>query len=173
MNMYITFSTLRSSLAYKFFKLRTRAMNDAFQAKLTGSKSTLEVFPGTGQRISPSRKLVNTTNISVADIVGTFERSADFDRRFRPLKKHSLDRWVNAYMLHEQNSWSPILVHKVDGKYFVEDGHHRVSVARSIGMDFIEAKVWEYTTAQSKSANACEPATSCTEKRPSKAYAAG
>jgi hypothetical protein len=166
MNIYPTFSTLRSSLAYKFSKLRTRAITGAFQAMLTRSKSTLEIFPGAAQRFTPSRKLVRTMNIRVAEIVGTFERDTDFDSQFRPIKKHSLDRWVNAYILLERNSWESILVHKVDGKYFVEDGHHRISVARYIGMEFIEAKVWEYASPP-KQTEECKPA-KCVERSPSK-----
>jgi len=173
MNMYPTFTSLRSSLAYKFFKLRTRAINDAFRNMLTGSQSTLEVFPGTNQRVSPSRKLIRRTDIYVADIVGTLERDTDFDRQFRPLKKHSLDRWINAYILHEQDGWAPIVVHKVNGKYFVEDGHHRVSVARAIGVEFIEAKVWEYTTIQPKPKEICESESCRVERRRAKAYATG
>jgi len=41
-----------------------------------------------------------------------------------------------------------IVVHKIGEQYYVEDGHHRVSVARSVGMVFIEAKIWEYSTIQ-------------------------
>lgn len=169
--MHITFSNPRSSLSYKFFKLRTRAIHDAFRHTLTGSKTALEVFPGTVERVSPNRKLIHNTDIRVADIVGTLEQNTDFDHRFRPLKKHSVDRWVNIYLLHEQDGWHPIVVHKVDGKYFVEDGHHRVSVARTIGMEFIEAKVWEYTSTPSKSKEGCEADACRVEKRRSKAYA--
>lgn len=173
MNMYPTFSNLRSSLTYTFFKLRTRAINDAFRNLLTGSKSTLDVFPGAVERVSPNRKLIRRTDIHVADIVGTLERDTDFDHQFRPLKKHSRDRWINAYILQKQDGWAPIVVHKVDGKYFVEDGHHRVSVARAIGMEFIEAKVWEYTSTPSKSKEVCEAEVCRVEKHRKKAYAAG
>jgi len=31
----------------------------------------------------------------------------------------------------------------VDGVCFVRDGHHRISVARSLGQDFIEAEITE------------------------------
>jgi hypothetical protein len=39
--------------------------------------------------------------------------------------------------------WLPIEVIKVGNDYFVVDGHHRTSVARSAGMAFIDAEVWE------------------------------
>ena len=51
---------------------------------------------------------------------------------------------MNVYLSLEGRIWDPIVVHKVGEQYYVEDGHHRVSVARSLGRTFIEAKVWEY-----------------------------
>lgn len=144
-----SFTTLRSFISYKFSELRVRALHDSYLKKLTGSESKLEVFPGKEARLLPSRQLIGIKNIRVNQIVGTLNRETDFDHQFRPLKKHILSRWVNAYILHGQDDWFPILVHKIREQYFVEDGHHRVSVARVIGMDFIEAKVWEYSS-QSK-----------------------
>ena len=88
MNLYPSFTTLRSFLAYKFSALRMRALRDAFHTRLSGSTSTLEVFPGTEQRLFPSRKMIGVKNIRVAEIVGTLDRQTDFDHQFRPLKKH-------------------------------------------------------------------------------------
>ena len=171
MNMHPSFTTLRSFIAYKFSALRMNALRDSYWKKLTGSESKLAVFPGKDARFSPSRKLIGLKNIRVDQIIGSLNRESDFDEQFRPLKKHTLNRWVNAYLLHEQDAWSPIVVHMLGGQYFVEDGHHRVSVARTIGMDFIEAKVWEYTT-QNKPTDICQPA-KCTEKSSAKVYVTG
>ena len=40
----------------------------------------------------------------------------------------------------------PIKVFRVGGLHFVEDGHHRVSVARHLGLEVIEAYVTEIVT---------------------------
>ena len=90
MKTYLPFNIRRNLLAYKFFKLRTRALDDAFKALQTGSKLTLGIFPGIEQRVSPRLKLIGTRNNHVAEIAGTSERKANFDNRFRPLKRHSL-----------------------------------------------------------------------------------
>ena len=37
----------------------------------------------------------------------------------------------------------PITVFRIDRAYFVEDGHHRVAVARALGMEFVDAVVTE------------------------------
>jgi hypothetical protein len=171
MNMFPSFTTLRDDASYRFSNLRMRASWRRFWDKLTGVESALAVFPGQKNRLTPNRKLIGIKNIRVAEIVGTLNREGDFDSQFRPLKKHDADRWINMYILHRQDSWSPIIVHKVGAKYFVEDGHHRVSVARAVGMDFIEARVWEYSV-ESKPAETCQRAT-CMEKRPSKVYVTG
>jgi hypothetical protein len=171
MNMVPSFTTLRSFLLYQFTVLRMRALRDSFWEKLSGSQSELKLFPGSGQPLSPGRRLLGLKTIRVDQIIGSLNRNADFDNRFRPLKKHVLNRWVNAYILHERDSWSPITVHKVGDQYFVEDGHHRVSVARALGMDFMEATVWEHST-RSQPWPVC-PGSKSTEKSSAKAYVTG
>src|SRR4030095_9771588 len=108
MNQYPSMTTLRSFLAYKFSVLRMKALRASLWAKLTRTESTLTIFPKHDQRLSPSRKLLGLTNIRVDQIVGTLNRETDFDQQFRPLNKHTLQRWVNAYLLHEQDGWSPL-----------------------------------------------------------------
>jgi hypothetical protein len=41
------------------------------------------------------------------------------------------------------NALPPISVYRLDGEHFVRDGHHRVSVAHSLGMAAIDAEVTE------------------------------
>jgi hypothetical protein len=172
MNLPYFFTDIRSYFAYQFTALRTRAMRDHWIAKLIGNSNTMEIFPGTERRLSPNRNMIGIKNIHVADIIGSLNRQADFDPQFRPLKKHILNRWVNAYILHEQDGWPAIIVHKVGNQYFVEDGHHRVSVARTIGMDFIEAKVWEYSFAENtKVISSCCYEAQCVPSKRQKAYA--
>jgi hypothetical protein len=169
MNMYPILTIRRRLLAYKFSLMRNHALNDGFQALRTGSKTTLDVFPGKALRYSPSLKLIGTKNIRVAEIVGTFERNTEFDDQFRPLQRRTLDRWINTYIECEQNGWSPILVHKVGDQYFVENGHYCVSVARFLCMEFIEAEVWEYAL-HTETAEICYD-WPCRERSSAKTYA--
>ena len=171
MNIVPTFTSLRSFASYQFSVLKMRARLHQIWAKLSGTNTELSVFPGSNQpvRFAASLKLLGLQDIRVDQIVGTQNRTRDFDHQFRPLTNHSMERWVNTYLLHEQDSWAPIVIHKMGDQYFVEDGHHRVSVARMIGMDFIDAKVWEHGM-QSKPADACALA-KCAEKSSPKVYA--
>jgi hypothetical protein len=144
MNIYPTFTDIRSHLSHQFFNLRTDARRDALWAKLMGKNTTLALFPEEAPEKSPNRKFIGTQDIPVEQIVGTISRQGDFDHKFRPINKHLRDRWVNACIALEREGWSPILVHKVGDHYYVEDGHHRVSIARSLGLTFVPARVWEY-----------------------------
>ncbi len=148
MNIHPSFTNARSFTSYQFSRLRMRGLWDVFLAKLSGRNSALQIFPQQGDH--PNRKLLGVQNIRLNEVIGTLDRNPDFDHKFRPLGRHLLDRWVNAFLSLETDGWSPILVHKIGDEYYVEDGHHRVSVAQSIGMVFIEAIVWEYSKACQK-----------------------
>jgi hypothetical protein len=148
-----------------------RALRDIFWAKLTGRDTKLATIPKHEQQNNSNRRLLGTKEIPVEKIIGSFNRVNDFDYQFRPLSKHLSDRWVNTYITLERDGWSPILVHKIGEHYYVEDGHHRVSVARSIGMAFIEAKLWEYSVPREQT-ETCQ-STRFPERSSSKAYAPG
>jgi CRP-like cAMP-binding protein len=47
----------------------------------------------------------------------------------------------------------PIEVYKLDNKYYVLDGHHRVAMARRLGQDFLDAHVVEYASRDAKLAH--------------------
>ena len=57
-------------------------------------------------------------------------------------------RWVNLALAQRRGeALPPIEVYRVGGCHFVEDGHHRVSIARATGQKFIDAYVTEVLTA--------------------------
>ena len=56
-------------------------------------------------------------------------------------------RWQRiAEAIRRGESMPPIDVYKIGDMHFVRDGHHRVSVARQLGLDVIEAYVTEIET---------------------------
>lgn len=80
-------------------------------------------------------------------IVGTVDRAADFDRGFRPTSPRLRSRWERiAAAQRRGESLPPISLYKVGDLYFVRDGHHRVSVAKSLGRQDIDAYVVEIQT---------------------------
>lgn len=81
-------------------------------------------------------------------IVGSVDRVRDFDRCFRPTSNRSRQRWEGlARASRRGEPLPPIDVYKLGEMYFVRDGHHRVSVAKALGLDLIEAVVTEMRTA--------------------------
>jgi hypothetical protein len=130
-------------------RMRFRAFWHTFQAAL-GQQPIIHPFDFTD--VTRRLRLKNTVyrgvqNIPVENIVGSMGRYQDFTRTFLPINDHLAQRWqeVAALSLDPERGVPPIEVYKVFDWYFVKDGNHRVSVARQLKMNVIEAYVWEYT----------------------------
>ena len=82
-------------------------------------------------------------------IVGTVDRDRGFDRDFRPTAAHNRQRWERLdSAMRRGESMPPVDLYRVGELHFVRDGHHRVSVAKAMGLDSIEANVTEVLTAE-------------------------
>jgi hypothetical protein len=80
-------------------------------------------------------------------IVGTVDRPKGFDRHFRPTTAQVRRRWEGiATAMRRGDELPPVDLYQVGDAYFVRDGHHRVSVARALGYDVIDARVVEVVT---------------------------
>ncbi len=81
-------------------------------------------------------------DVPVANIVGTLERPYDFDQDFRLINSALTDRWNRlATAMRSGFEPPPVELVRLGDLYFVADGHHRVSVARSLGRLAISAKI--------------------------------
>ena len=92
-----------------------------------------------------SRRALGVETIAIDTIVGSVDRhkAASFDRSFRPAE-WSRGRWTLMYLAARRGAeMPPISVYRFRGRHYVADGHHRVSVARALGADGIEAHVVE------------------------------
>jgi hypothetical protein len=80
--------------------------------------------------------------IPVEKIVGSVDKVRDFDPKFRPRTGRSRQRWERiAEAARRGEALPPIDVYQIGEMYFVRDGHHRVSVYRSLELPSIEADV--------------------------------
>ena len=80
--------------------------------------------------------------VDINRIIGTEGRMTDFDIGFHPVNEKSRQRWVNmalAYLV--QLPLPPVELTQIGDAYFVRDGHHRISVARSFGQLVVDAEV--------------------------------
>ncbi|GGM42616.1 chromosome partitioning protein ParB [Longimycelium tulufanense] len=85
--------------------------------------------------------------IRLDTIVGSVDRTRDFDRRFRPTSTRVRERWQRLALAERRGeSIPPIDVYRVGELHFVKDGHHRVSVAHALRRKTIDAYVTEVLT---------------------------
>ncbi len=129
-----------------FMKVRRHQVLSALAARLRNdtddvvqSMSFDEVVEALGRR---AESYVGTKVIPLDAIVGSVDKVRDFDRRFRPTSGRSRERWERLSRASRTGEIiPPIDVYQVGDSYFVRDGHHRVSVARSLRLKVIEASV--------------------------------
>jgi hypothetical protein len=146
-----TTNSARSSqaLAFAEYELaRRRAKRHAVGAALRGRASTLlsmdeltEGMPAVGEHYAGLQQ------VPVHRIVGSMDRHRDFDADFNPKCEHTRSRWTRVANAHLHAAMlPPVQLIKIAGVYMVEDGNHRVSVARHFGVEYIDAEVTEYVT---------------------------
>jgi hypothetical protein len=104
-----------------------------------------EVVAALGRR---SEHDIGLQTIELDSIVGTVaRRRGEFDRNFKPASKGVRGRWeAIATARRRGQTMPPIDVYRIGELHFVEDGHHRVSVARALGDTHIDAYVKEVRT---------------------------
>lgn len=105
----------------------------------------LDVLEGTaGWSGNIDAALPAVRSIPLAQIVGSVERarSQDFDAEFHPRNPRLKERWLSVAARRQAGRWlPPVELIEVDERYYVVDGHHRVSVERALGLDTIQARV--------------------------------
>lgn len=126
-----------------FSRAKTKAFFNEIQHFLTPEEADLISLNDVKQMIKPTAETYKGMQvIPVEKIVGSEGRYNDFDNRFFPKSSHLKNRWESidkAAIL--SITLPPIKVYEIAGLYFVRDGNHRVSVAKSRGVEFIDAEV--------------------------------
>ena len=103
-----------------------------------------EVLAALGRR---GERRLGLQTIRLDSIVGTVDSTRDFDRKFRPTSGRVRERWERLALAQRQGAAiPPIDVYRVGDLHFVEDGHHRVSIALANGDKTIEAYVTQIDT---------------------------
>jgi nucleotide-binding universal stress UspA family protein len=140
----------RSTAINDFRQAHQRAALQQVLSRVTGKSVELLSYEDVLKKLRlTGRTTRGVREIPVAAIVGTVGRTTDFTRTFLPRKGSDEHRWVNLMAFVQQNSLDalpPIDVYQIGSAYFVQDGHHRVSIARQLGVEFIAAHVTEVQT---------------------------
>lgn len=129
----------------------SRARRKAFLRRI---RSYLRNDPGSNRLLSfeEVKKALGAVNqvylgmrtVELDKIAGSVGRHRDFDRAFLPSNTGSSERWkkIDALMRRAEDL-PPVSLYKIGDTYFVQDGNHRVSVARQRGIGMIDAEVTE------------------------------
>ena len=133
-----------------FRRSRLQANVQEALAVVTGQRNQNQLLPY--EEIRKKLHAVESANQKLEDIpldaiVGSVGRYRDFTRSFLPLQNSDEQRWVRVKLaMNSLAGVPPIEVYKMGDVYFVKDGNHRVSVARQLGIKFIQAYVTEVKT---------------------------
>jgi hypothetical protein len=138
-------SDIDSRVHQDFARARSKSFLRDLWAFFRGRRNRLLSYDEVKERLrigGPIHRGVRT--VEVAKIVGSVNRYRDFDQAFLPARNSLADRWQRVdRAFYEDVGLPPVVLYKVGDIYFVVDGHHRVSVAREQGQEFIEAEVRE------------------------------
>ncbi|AFG37794.1 ParB/RepB/Spo0J family partition protein [Spirochaeta africana] len=132
----------RASAAFDRAVRRGRS-DTGLAARLRRQDNRLLLLSQVASRVQTgSETYLGPREIPVARIIGSEDRGDDFSRSFYPRRRWMRTRWQTVYrLLQAQELNEAIRVMEIGGYYFVRDGHHRVSAARSLGVEFLPAVV--------------------------------
>ena len=140
---------LSSRARADFSRARRKAFFKEILSVLSGQRAaTLLSYDDVKEKLhigGPIYRGIKT--LRVDQIAGSLNRYHEFDRAFLPKEDQLANRWQSVdRAFYREINLPPVVLYKVGEVYFVVDGHHRVSVAREQGQEFIEAEVRECYT---------------------------
>jgi hypothetical protein len=142
----IGFMSVEVQVEADFGRARRRAFFGRVAARLRRECSRLLAFDEVGKGyLAHNRRRLGLRDVELSKIVGSVGRHDAFDRSFMPTKASLEERWKRVdRAFHYGLDLPAVRLYKVGDSYFVEDGNHRVSVARYQGLETIEAEVTEF-----------------------------
>lgn len=126
-----------------FARARNKALFNEIQHLLTPEEAAMISLKAVRKVIkTQSETYIGMKVIPINKIVGSEGRYRDFDNQFFPKRSIIKERWEHVdEAVIKDIVLPPIKVYELGGLYFVRDGNHRVSVAKSKGVEFIDAEV--------------------------------
>ena len=163
---------IRSDTAYRI--ARARGLWEVFRRRIAGKDPYLKSFrESVEEPLLTDAKYLGVQIVATRDIVGSLGRAKEFSRSFLPVgTARQRERWRQSYTrLLSGGVGPPMRVCKAGANYYVVNGHHRVSAARYLNVESIQAHVSDVSmhsspqvrgsvqepTSQCPSANGSEP----------------
>jgi len=144
--MHLEISDYTASIE-DFRTARRRAALEAVMARVTGKSADLLAFDAVRELLKGETTIPRgLQEIPLNAIIGSVGRYHDFTRSFLPRDDQDAERWVRVRASMDQHGMPPIELYQIGEAYFVLDGNHRVSVARSRGYETIQANITEIET---------------------------
>src|SRR5215212_9248569 len=136
--------SLEEQVDADFSRARRRAFLHRLSARLGGDSAPdpLLCFEEVRRKHGATGGIrLGRRTVRSADIVGSVGRCSEFDGAFLPGGEGMRTRWERidrAFRRGEE--LPPVSLYKIGDSYFVDDGNHRVSVARYHGVEWIDAE---------------------------------
>jgi hypothetical protein len=129
--------------AEDFNRARTRELFSRIKHFMHTDKNRLLSLNDVKEILKPKNESYRGMQaVAINLIVGSEGRYRDFNKYFLPRSEYLRARWERVDWAHIKDIALPaIQLYEIGGAYFVRDGNHRVSVARSQGMETIDAEV--------------------------------
>jgi hypothetical protein len=117
------------------------------RANLTGRNRRLFTLDEVEARAAVTQRYsTGTQTVALDQIRGSADKAGDFDIDFYPAQERTENRWLQVATAFLRGvSLPPVELIQVGDTYFVVDGHHRISVARTLRYTHIDAvvNVWK------------------------------
>jgi len=136
-------SSIALQAVQDFRAARLQANLERIRATLQGKSADLLSYEEVREKLrAKETNRRQLKEIPLDAIVGSVGRYSDFTRQFFPRQESGKHRWMKIRMIVESfEGLPPIEAYQLEDGYFVIDGNHRVSVARSLGAESIEGYV--------------------------------
>jgi hypothetical protein len=143
-SIYLQWSSRRIGTLQEMYRsMQNKALWPKLFSFLTGqSRNLLDLGAEVSQRRVLRQHDAGSRTVPINRIKGSEGRSDDFDCDFNPLHTRTRDRWMSVAIAHSEGDTLPLVeLIQLGDDYFVRDGHHRISVARAFGEEYIDARV--------------------------------
>ena len=132
----------------EFSRAKARARRSRLLSLIKGERDDLLSFQEVKKVTrTDGESYIGCRSVPVRQIVGSEDRIADFNKSFCPRKGFMQHRWVRVdSAFYDDIILPPVKLFELGGVYFVRDGHHRISIARAHGVDYIDAEVTRVDT---------------------------
>lgn len=140
MDLGLEEATLRMQASKAFDRAYNTGKRNQLLAKIFKKEIHLETLASLP--IDSHRSSSHIITVPIRMIKGSLGRSEDFDTEFHPLNVNSRARWMSiATAVRKGIPMPAVELVQVGEDYYVRDGHHRISVAKDMEQEAIEARI--------------------------------